>query len=173
MSPRTYLRDGRAPVPRDPRVSATMSRIRAKHTGPELLVRKALRELGLTGYRLHYAKAPGRPDITFVGRKVAVFVHGCFWHGCPHCQPRRPKTHAGFWNAKLDRNSERDAEKVRALQQAGWTVFTLWECRVRKSVGKEVGRVMRRLAGGPAVQRGRRPKSRPKKRFSKAQKKRN
>lgn len=150
-----------------------MSRIRAKHTGPELLVRKALRELGLTGYRLHYAKAPGRPDITFVGRKVAVFVHGCFWHGCPHCQPRRPKTHAGFWNAKLDRNSERDAEKVRALQQAGWTVFTLWECRVRKSVGKEVGRVMRRLAGGPAVQRGRRPKSRPKKRFSKAQKKRN
>ena len=170
---RTYLRDGRAPVPRDPRVSATMSRIRAKHTGPELLVRKALREHGLTGYRLHYAKAPGRPDIAFVGRKVAVFVHGCFWHGCPHCQPRRPKTHTGFWNTKLDRNSERDAEKVKALKQAGWTVITLWECRVRKSVGRELGRVMRRLAGGPAVQRGRRPKSRPKKRFSKAQKKRN
>ena len=122
MPPKTYLRDGRAPVPKDARVSATMSRIRAKHTGPELAVRRALCERGLTGYRLHYAKAPGKPDIAFVGRKVAVFVHGCFWHGCPHCQPRRPKTHKAFWNAKLDRNTERDAEKAKALKQADWTV---------------------------------------------------
>ena len=170
---RPYLRDGRAPVPTDPRVSATMSRIRAKHTGPELLVRQALRARGLTGYRLHYAKAPGKPDIAFVGRKVAVFVHGCFWHGCPHCQPRRPKTHTGFWNAKLDRNIERDAEKVRALKQAGWNVFTLWECRVRKDAGKEAGRVVRSMGATPGPQRSRRPSSRPKKRFSKSQKKRN
>ncbi len=65
-----------------------------------------------------------KPDITFVGRKVAVFVHGCFWHGCPHCQPQRPKTHKGFWNAKLDRNIERDDEKVTALKRAGWRVIT-------------------------------------------------
>jgi DNA mismatch endonuclease (patch repair protein) len=142
VPPKSYLRDGRAPVPTDARTSATMSRIRAKHTGPELAVRRALRAQGLTGYRLHYAKAPGKPDIAFVGRKVAVFVHGCFWHGCPHCQPRRPKTHKSFWNAKLDRNMERDAEKAKALKQAGWRVITLWECRVKQDVGKEVGRVV-------------------------------
>ncbi len=125
-----------------------MSRIRGKNTGPELAVRKALRALGLTGYRLHYAKAPGRPDISFVGRSVAVFVHGCFWHSCPHCQPRRPRTHKGFWNAKLDRNIERDAEKVTSLKAAGWCVITLWECRVRKSAAGEarkVGAVLARL----------------------------
>ncbi len=143
MLGRAYQRDGRAPTPRDERVSATMSRIRGKNTGPERAVRQALRAQGITGYRLHYAKAPGRPDIAFVGRKVAVFVHGCFWHGCQHCRPRRPKTHKGFWNAKLDRNMERDAEKVVALKNAGWRVFTLWECRVRKNVTAEAGRVAR------------------------------
>ena len=97
-------------------MSATMSRIRAKHTKPELAVRKALRER--------------------------------FWHGCPHFQPRRPKTHKTFWNAKLDRNMERDAEKAKALKKAGWKVITLWECRVKKDVGKEVGRVVRRLGAG-------------------------
>jgi DNA mismatch endonuclease (patch repair protein) len=142
----TYLRDGRAPIPKNARVSATMSRIRSKNTGPELAVRKALRNDGITGYRLHYAKAPGRPDIAFVGRKVAVFVHGCFWHGCPHCQPQRPKTHKGFWNAKLDRNIERDAEKVTALKSAGWRVITLWECRVRKKADSEARKVQRALA---------------------------
>ena len=173
MLARPYLRDGRAPVPTDPRVSATMSRIRAKHTGPELLVRKALRERGSTGYRLHYVNAPGKPDIAFVGSRVAVFVHGCFWHGCPHCQPRRPRTHKGFWNAKLDRNQARDAEKAKALRKSGWTVFTLWECRVKEDVRKEVGRVVRSLDAATHLQRSRRPSSRPKKRFSKSQKKRN
>lgn len=146
MSARTYLRDGRAPVPRKARVSAAMSRIRGKNTGPELAVRQALRAQGVTGYRLHYAKAPGRPDISFVGKQVAVFVHGCFWHSCPHCQPRRPKTHKGFWNAKLDRNSERDAEKVKALKGMGWRVITLWECRIRKNVAAEARKVHRALA---------------------------
>lgn len=146
MPPRNYLRDGRAPVPTDERVSAVMSRIRHKHTTPELLVRKALRAQGLTGYRLHYAKVPGKPDIAFVGRCVAVFVNGCFWHGCPHCRPRRPRTHQGFWNAKLDRNMERDAEKTKALKRAGWKVVTLWECRVKQNVDREAARVARLLA---------------------------
>ena len=123
-----------------------MSRIRSKNTGPELAVRQALRARGITGYRLHYAKAPGRPDIAFVGLKVAVFVHGCFWHGCPHCQPRRPRTHKGFWNAKLDRNIERDAEKVKALKSASWRVITLWECRVRRNATAEAGKVARVLS---------------------------
>ena len=143
-----YIRDGRAPVPVDPERSALMSRITAKDTKPELAVRKALRAMGHTGYRLHYAKAPGRPDIAFVGRKLAVFVHGCFWHGCPHCRPRRPKSHRKFWNTKLDRNQERDREKVRQLRKAGWRVATLWECQVKRNAEAQVRRVARMLEAG-------------------------
>lgn len=124
-----------------------MSRIRARDTAPELALRKALRFLGYTGYRLHYAKAPGRPDVTFVGRKVAVFVHGCFWHGCPHCVLRRPKSNTEFWSLKLQGNKERDARKVRALRKAGWRVVTVWECRLKKNAPAQAARVARMLEG--------------------------
>ena len=63
---------------------------RARNTGPELRLRKALREAGLGGYRLNWKKAPGRPDIAYPGRKVAIFVHGCYWHHCPRCYPNLP-----------------------------------------------------------------------------------
>lgn len=142
---RIYLRDGRAPVPTDPRVSAQMSRIRSKNTGPEKAMRAALSLAGVRGYRLHYAKAPGKPDIAFVGRRVAVFVHGCFWHQCPHCQPPRPKAHKNWWRKKLDRNVERDAEKRKALVQLGWRVLTIWDCRLKHSPKREVARVQRAL----------------------------
>src|SRR5688500_5616988 len=110
---RTYIRDGRAPIPKDERTSALMSRIRGKNTGPENALRSAMRAIGLTGYRLHYKNAPGRPDIAFVNRKIAIFVHGCFWHGCPYCRPVRPKSNNSFWNQKLDRNIARDKQKLR------------------------------------------------------------
>lgn len=145
MSPKTYLRDGRAPVPKNERTSALMSRIRAKNTGPERALRTALAAAGVKGYRLHYAKAPGRPDIAFVGRKVAVFVHGCFWHGCPHCQPARPKSHKTFWHEKLDRNKARDARKEQELRDAGWEVLTIWECRLKEDAAREVARVRQAL----------------------------
>lgn len=144
--PRTYLRDGRAPVPSDPKVSAVMSRIRAKNTGPERAMRTALGSAGLRGYRLHYTKAPGRPDIAFVGRKVAVFVHGCFWHQCPHCQPQRPQANKSWWCKKLDRNVERDAEKVKALRKLGWRVITVWDCRLKKNAARETQRVVSTLS---------------------------
>lgn len=122
-----------------------MSRIRARDTAPERALRAALRALGHTGYRLNYAKAPGRPDIAFVGLRVAVFVHGCFWHGCPHCTQRRPKSNSAFWNAKLDANKARDDRKVRELRKAGWKVLTVWECRVMKHPTLEARRVARML----------------------------
>ncbi|MGV9013809.1 MAG: very short patch repair endonuclease [Flavobacteriales bacterium] len=146
MAERNYIRDGRAPVPVDPRISATMSRIRSKNTGPEKTMRAALSAAGIRGYRLQYAKAPGKPDIAYVGRKVAVFIHGCFWHSCPHCQPRRPKTNKKFWMEKLDRNVERDMRKTRALRKAGWRVITVWECRLKKHPEAQVRRVQRALA---------------------------
>lgn len=142
-----YLRDGRAPVPRDPRTSALMSRIRGKDTGPEKHLRRALWGEGLRGYRLHPPNVPGRPDVAWVGRRVAVFVHGCFWHGCPHCRPRRPKTHRAFWEEKLDRNRERDRRKASQLRKGGWRVVTIWECRLRKDLEAQVRSVARALEG--------------------------
>jgi DNA mismatch endonuclease (patch repair protein) len=144
MPPR-YIRDGRAPVPKMERTSALMSRIKARDTGPELQLRRALRAAGHSGYRLHHAKVPGRPDIAFVGRKVAVFIHGCFWHGCPHCRPPRPRSHKAFWHAKLDRNMERDKEKERALRRLGWRVVTVWACRLQRNEAAQVRRVERAL----------------------------
>ncbi|MBL7952334.1 MAG: DNA mismatch endonuclease Vsr [Flavobacteriales bacterium] len=143
----TYKRDGRAPVPVNERVSAIMSRIRAKNTKPELLLRSLLRKAGHTGYRLHYAKVPGRPDITFVRRRVAVFVHGCFWHGCPFCQPALPKSNSAFWMNKVATNQARDARKSGALRKAGWKVVIVRECQLRDHPGKQVARVIKALEG--------------------------
>jgi DNA mismatch endonuclease Vsr len=104
---------------------------KAKNTGPEVFLRKQLREAGYPGYRLHWRQAPGRPDVAYPGRKVAVFVNGCFWHRCPHCQPAMPKSNTEFWARKFSLNAERDERKRRELEAAGWTVVTVWECEIR------------------------------------------
>lgn len=105
---------------------------KSKNTGPELVVRRALREAGLTGYRLHWKKAPGKPDVCFPGRKVAIFVNGCYWHRCPHCRPSTPKTNVAFWEQKFARNRARDERNEELLVQDGWTVLVLWECALKK-----------------------------------------
>ena len=128
-----YIRDGRAPIPKKEVTSKVMSSIRAKNTKPELMLRKALWAAGIRGYRLHWKKAPGRPDICFPGRKIAIFVHGCFWHRCPHCQPSLPKSHSKFWKEKFKKNVERDERKETLLKEANWKVFTVWECQLKDS----------------------------------------
>jgi DNA mismatch endonuclease, patch repair protein len=147
MPERKYIRDGRAPVPKDERTSVIMSRIRATNTGPELAMRAALCAQGIRGYRLHYAKAPGRPDITFVGKRVALFVHGCFWHRCPHCKSYAPKSNSVWWRKKLDANQLRDQRKQRQLRAAGWRVITVWECRLRTNAKSQADRVRRMVVG--------------------------
>lgn len=102
------------------------------NTKPELLVRQRLRAAGLTGYRLEW-KVPGKPDIAFPGRKIAIFVNGCFWHRCPKCNPSQPKRNVEFWEAKFRRNVERDRAAVTALTQMGWTPITIWECELKKT----------------------------------------
>ncbi len=129
-----YIRDGRAPIPESENTSKVMSAIRAKHTKPELALRKALRKLGISGYRLHWKKVPGRPDITYPGSKVAIFVNGCFWHRCPYCNPPLPKSHTDFWIKKFEKNKERDLAKIHAIEAEGWKVFVFWECEIRKDV---------------------------------------
>ena len=102
------------------------------NTRPEMLVRQRLREAGLTGYRLQWKKAPGRPDIAFPGRKVAIFVNGCFWHRCPHCHPSVPKRNTAFWEEKFRRNVARDQKAITDLEALGWTAITIWECELKR-----------------------------------------
>ena len=111
--------------------SAVMRRVKGRDTSPELTVRRLLRELRL-GYRLHRRDLPGAPDIAMAGRKLAIFVHGCFWHGhdCPR-GARAPKANAAYWAAKIDRNRARDAAAQTALEADGWRVVTVWECGMR------------------------------------------
>jgi len=116
--------------------SALMSRIRGKNTLPELHVRKCLWHAGLR-YRLHVRGLPGRPDLVLPRWKVAVFVHGCFWHhhtGCVFF--RLPKTRPGFWKKKLRGNRSRDMESVAALNAAGWRVAVVWECALRADLDR-------------------------------------
>ena len=111
---------------------------KAKDTKPEVLLRKALREQGLVGYRLHYKKVPGHPDISFVGKKVAIFVNGCFWHRCPHCDLPLPKSNRDWWKAKFDANIKRDTRKVEQLNELGWKVIVVWECEIKEDVIKKI-----------------------------------
>jgi len=108
-----------------------MSGIRGKNTGPELAVRRALFAAGFR-FRLHRRDLPGAPDIVLPGRRVALFVHGCFWHRHGGCRfAKLPSTRPEFWKAKLEGNAERDRGAVEALLADGWRVLTVWECAIR------------------------------------------
>lgn len=109
-----------------------MRRVKSRDTKPELLVRRMLCDSGRTGYRLDRKDLPGRPDIAFIGRKQAIFVHGCFWHG-HDCKrgARVPKTNTDYWLAKIARNKARDAEAAKALAAIGWNSLTIWECELK------------------------------------------
>ncbi len=102
-----------------------------KDTGPEMLVRRCLREAGLTGYRLDW-KVTGHPDICWPGKKVALFVNGCFWHRCPNCALPLPKSNTQYWVEKFDRNVARDKRVRESLEADGWTVHVIWECDLKK-----------------------------------------
>lgn len=114
--------------------SRMMSGIGGKNTKPELALRKALHARGYR-YRLHHRKLPGRPDIVMPSRRIVIFVHGCFWHRHPECRyATTPTTRPEFWAQKFERNVERDAENVAALQDVGWRVAVVWECGLKPAV---------------------------------------
>jgi len=111
--------------------SEIMSRVRAKDTRPEMLVRRLVFAEGYR-YRLHDRKLPGCPDLVFRGRAKVIFVHGCFWHRHEACAlARMPKSRLDFWEPKLEANKERDARNKKLLTKEGWKVLTIWECELK------------------------------------------
>lgn len=112
--------------------SYNMSKIRGKDTAPEMLVRKFLFSKGLR-YRLHQRSLPGKPDIVLKSRKIALFVHGCFWHGHTGCRYFViPKTKTKWWTDKIISNKNRDKVNKAKLKAEGWTVVEIFECELRK-----------------------------------------
>lgn len=108
--------------------SAIMSRVRSRDTTPELVVRRALHQAGFR-FRLHCKDLPGSPDIVLPKYRTVVQVHGCFWHGhCCRRGNRVPYTNTEYWQAKIQRNRDRDESTRRALSETGWRVVIIWEC---------------------------------------------
>jgi len=106
-----------------------MSRIRGKNTKPELIVRRLLHRLGYR-FRLHQKDLPGQPDVVLRKYKTAIFIHGCFWHGCEKCDRgiRIPKTNTEFWIKKIAENRGRDTDALVKIRNLGWQVIVLWAC---------------------------------------------
>jgi DNA mismatch endonuclease (patch repair protein) len=114
--------------------SRLMSRVRGSNTGPELTVRSTLHRMGFR-FRLNRKDLPGRPDMVLPRFKLAVFVHGCFWHRHPRCKKATTPAHnRSFWITKFRANRLRDRRCERQLKRLGWNVATIWECETADEV---------------------------------------
>ncbi|HVZ80904.1 MAG TPA: very short patch repair endonuclease [bacterium] len=122
-----------------------MSAIRAKGTDPEETLISTLRRSGIRSGRRHLKKLPGRPDLSFLDQRIAVFVNGCYWHRCPYCKKPLPKSHRSFWRKKFEANVERDKRKNRELRKLGWRPIVVWECRLKNDPEKQVARIKKML----------------------------
>lgn len=123
--------------------SRVMRQVKAGNTAPELLLRKALIASGVRGYRLHRKDIVGKPDLAFIGKRVAIFVDGAWWHGHPS---KWWKGRSGqYWDKKIETNVARDARVDEQLQSLGWTVLRFWDFEVTKETGACVERVKRAL----------------------------
>ncbi|TPI67574.1 DNA mismatch endonuclease Vsr [Mesorhizobium sp. B3-1-3] len=128
--------------------SWTMSRVRDRDTKPEWIVRRMVYGMGFR-YRVHRRDLPGRPDLAFISRKKAIFVHGCFWHSHADgtCSAAKmPATNRDYWQAKLKRNTERDAEAISALHHRGWQTLTVWECWLKDK--ERTSKILKRFLAG-------------------------
>jgi DNA mismatch endonuclease (patch repair protein) len=123
-----------------------MARVRTRDTAPEVALRRALWAAGVRGWRVH-PRVPGRPDLAFVGARVAVFVDGAFWHGHPDYYRGQS---GAFWDAKIKRNRERDERVNAELDDLGWHVVRIWDFEVERALDDCVDRVLLALRATPA-----------------------
>ena len=127
--------------------SRMMAGVKTKDTAPEIKLRKALHALGFR-YRKNHLKLPGKPDIVFIKHKLALFVHGCFWHGHSNCKKSHlPKSNTSFWVDKIEKNKIRDLAKEKKLHALGYKVLTLWECDIKNDIDKVVRGISKILTG--------------------------
>lgn len=141
--------------------SAVMRAVKGRDTAPERTVRRLLWRLGAR-YRLHRADLPGNPDIVLAGRRLAVFVHGCFWHGHACARGARvPKANRDYWTGKIAANRRRDEKAAAALAALGWRVEAVWECELANAVAL-ASRLAAVLETSPVA---RRPQPRPRDRL--------
>lgn len=128
--------------------SAVMRSVTSKNTSPEKRVVAAAKRLRHR-FQQHYASLPGKPDLVFPRSRLAVFVHGCFWHGHPGCKhSARPASNRAYWSQKLDRNRLRDQRHRRALNRLGWSTMVIWECQSNDgdSVAERIAAALQRAA---------------------------
>lgn len=122
--------------------SETMRRVKSTGTSLEMLLRRRLWQAGVR-YRV-VNKVKGKPDIVFHGKRIAIFIDSCYWHGCPiHC--RMPSSNQEYWNRKIGRNIARDAEVTKALLEDGWTVIRVWEHQLKDDLEEQVTRILASL----------------------------
>jgi DNA mismatch endonuclease (patch repair protein) len=125
--------------------SWNMSRIKAKNTKPEIMVRSRLHRAGYR-FRLHVKDLPGKPDIVLPKYNTVIFVNGCFWHQHQECRGGRiPKSRKRYWEPKLLGNVERDKKNIRKLRKLGWRVKVVWECEINKNPQTTIDKVIRFL----------------------------
>lgn len=122
-----------------------MARVKSQDTKPEMVVRRAIHAAGLR-YRLHVKDLPGKPDLVFPRYRVALFVHGCFWHGHRCDKFRMPSSNTEYWENKIRRNIERDEENCTMLMKLGWKPIVLWECDLQSGIEKFIT-LIRNLQG--------------------------
>lgn len=128
--------------------SAVMRAVKSRDTAPELKVRRAAHALGLR-FRLERTDLPGKPDLVFPSRRVALFVHGCFWHGHDCARgARTPQTNRAFWQTKIARNVVRDAASLASLRKLGWKPAVIWECETKDAA--KLAQLITRRVGKPA-----------------------
>ena len=124
--------------------SRIMAKVKSAHNrSTEKIVRASLVARGARGWRMHARDLPGRPDFVFDREKVAVFVDGCFWHGCPRCY-RRPQSSRIYWDAKIAANKRRDRLAAARLRRMGWSAIRVWEHSL-KDLAAAMARIMRKI----------------------------
>jgi DNA mismatch endonuclease (patch repair protein) len=138
-------------MPEDPaQRSRVMRAVPSKHTSIEKLLRTYVSDAGIRGYRLHAHNVPGTPDMVFTRGRLAIFVDGCFWHGCQKCY-REPRSNKEYWKLKVKRNRDRDQRVNAACAEGGWRVLRLWEHEVKASPRIATGKILRALKATTAT----------------------